>query len=309
MFNTLIIQPIFNLLVFVYALLPGHDFGLAIILFTLVVRIAMWPLIKKQLHHARAMQKLQPELARIKSETKGDRQREAMLVMQLYKEREIKPFASIGLLLVQLPILIALYAGIRRLVDDPTTLLNATYPFIKDLSWMKQVAANISQFDTNFMGLVDLKRAASSNTGVYWPAMAIVALSSAAQYIQSKQLLPQQSKSRSLKQILKEAGEGKKAEQSDVNAAVGRSTRFFLPALIFIFTVGIPAAFSLYFLASGVIALIQQRNILKKDEEELVSIADKSAKKEIIEGEIIETKAKNPKPKTKKTNRKKRKKR
>ena len=66
MFTTFIVQPIFNLLVFIYALIPGHNFGLAIILFTVVVRLLMWPLVKKQLHQAKAMRKLQPELKKIK---------------------------------------------------------------------------------------------------------------------------------------------------------------------------------------------------------------------------------------------------
>jgi YidC/Oxa1 family membrane protein insertase len=56
-FTTLIVQPIFNLLVLIYALLPGHNFGLAIILFTIVVRLLLWPLVKKQLHQAKAMRR------------------------------------------------------------------------------------------------------------------------------------------------------------------------------------------------------------------------------------------------------------
>jgi len=49
MFDLLIVQPIFNLLVLIYAMLPGHNFGLSIIIFTIIVRLLMWPLIKKQL--------------------------------------------------------------------------------------------------------------------------------------------------------------------------------------------------------------------------------------------------------------------
>ena len=101
MFTALIVKPIFNLLVLIYALIPGHNFGLAIILFTILVRILMWPLIKKQLHQAKAMRELQPELKRIKLAAKGDRQKESMMMMELYKEREINPFSSIGLLIVQ----------------------------------------------------------------------------------------------------------------------------------------------------------------------------------------------------------------
>src|SRR6476619_3490617 len=98
-FQVLIVKPIFNLLVFIYAILPGHNFGLAIILFTVVVRLLMWPLVKKQLHQAKAMRELQPELKKIKQASKGDRQKESALLMELYKEREISPFGSIGTLI------------------------------------------------------------------------------------------------------------------------------------------------------------------------------------------------------------------
>ena len=75
MFTTLIIQPIFNFLVLIYAILPGHNFGLAIIIFTVLIRVLMWPLVRKQFHQAKAMRELQPELKRIKQATKGDRQK------------------------------------------------------------------------------------------------------------------------------------------------------------------------------------------------------------------------------------------
>src|SRR4051812_529831 len=112
LFTTLIAQPIFNLLVLIYAILPGHNFGLAIIIFTIIVRLLLWPLVKKQLHQTKMMRKLQPELKRIKKEAKGNRQKESMMTMELYKERGINPFGSIGVMLVQLPILIALYSGL-----------------------------------------------------------------------------------------------------------------------------------------------------------------------------------------------------
>ena len=83
MFTTLIFQPIFNLLVLIYALLPGHNFGVAIILFTIIVRLLMWPLVKRQLHQAKAMRELQPEIKRVKAEAKGDRQKESAMLMEL----------------------------------------------------------------------------------------------------------------------------------------------------------------------------------------------------------------------------------
>src|SRR3982750_4550910 len=104
-FTTIIVQPIFNLLVLIYAIIPGHNFGLAIILFTILIRLLLWPLVKKQLHHAKAIRELSPELKKIKAAAKGDRQKESQMTMELYKERQINPFASLGIVLIQLPIL------------------------------------------------------------------------------------------------------------------------------------------------------------------------------------------------------------
>jgi YidC/Oxa1 family membrane protein insertase len=263
----------------------------------------MWPMVKKQLHHTKAMRALQPELKRIKQATKGNRQQESIMVMELYKERGLNPFAPIGLLILQIPILIALYSGINKIVNNPQTLIDFAYPFVQNLSWMEHLKNNIGQFDNTLFGLVDLGRSAiGKNGGIYWPAMAIVIGASVVQYFQSKQLMPNDDKARNLRSILKAAGDGKQADQSEVSAAVGRSTRYLIPAMIFIFTVNIASALSLYFLATGVVALIQQNNVLKQDETELTATNKKG--KPIIEGEIIESsKKQNPKKSKKKRKR------
>lgn len=235
-FNTFITQPIFNLLVIIQAVLPGHNFGLAIIIFTVVVRLLMWPLVKKQLHHAKAMRELQPELKRVKKAAAGNRQKESMMLMELYKERQINPLAPLGVLILQVPILIALYAGLRHIINDPRAIIDNSYSWLHSLGWMKDIAADIHRFDASLFGVVDLKRAAlNKGGGIYWPAMFIVIASAIAQYYQSKQLMPQDREGRKLRQILRDASSGTSADQSEVNAAVGRSTRYFIPAMIFFF--------------------------------------------------------------------------
>lgn len=304
MFTTLVVQPIFNLLVLIYAFLPGHNFGLAIILFTILVRLLMWPLVKKQLHQAKAMRELQPELKRIKNESKGDKQKESALMMELYKEREINPFGSVGLLLVQLPIFIGLYSGLHRIVNDPHTIVTFSYSWVQNLSWVQTIATDIHRFDHTLFGIVDLTRPAISKTGggIYWPAMLIVLGSAISQYYQAKQLAPDEGEKRSLRKILKEAGTGKKADQTEVNAAIGRSTRYFLPVFIFLVTVNIASALSLYWLTSGIVAFIQQAKVLGQDKTEMASAVTSDNK--VVEAEIIPPK--NKKPPKKKAAKKKR---
>ena len=290
MFTTLIVQPIFNLLVLIYALLPGHNFGLSLIIFTIVVRLLLWPLVKKQLHQASAMRKLQPELKRIKAATKGNRAKESAMLMELYKERGINPIGTLPILVVQLIILIGLYSGLRRVISDPHALVTFAYPALQHLSWIQQLSHNIHMFDNTLFGVVNLSRAAIGP--LYIPAMLIVIGSAVAQFYQSKQLMPTTADQRSLRDILKQAGDGKQADQSEVNAAVGRSTRYLLPVFIFLFTVKLASALSLYWLVGGVVAFIQQSIVLKRDETEMESIADAPTKKDlnaIPEAEIVET--------------------
>jgi len=272
MFETLIVQPIFNLLVLIYALIPGHNFGLAIIIFTVLVRLLMWPLVKKQLNHAKALRELQPELKKIKAATKGNRQKESQLTMELYKEKEINPFASLGIVLVQLPILIGLYVGLRKVIDDPQQILDFSYPALHHLSWMKELQNNIHQFDNSLFGIVDLTRKAVGP--LYWPALLIAVASGIMQFLQSKQLMPQSKEQRSLRKILSEANSGKSADQQEVNAAVSRGTIFLIPAFVTVFAIQLPAALPLYWLASSTVALWQQSIILREGAEE----ADKSVK-------------------------------
>jgi YidC/Oxa1 family membrane protein insertase len=296
MFTTLIVQPIFNLLVLIYALLPGHNFGLALIIFTIVIRLLLWPLVKKQLHQARAMRKLQPELKQIKKDAKGDRQKESMMMMALYKERGINPLGTLPVLIVQLIVLIGLYSGLRRVIDDPHTLVTFAYPFMQHLPWLQTLADNIHHFDNTLFGVVNLGRSAlNPGGGVYWPAMLIVLGSAIAQYYQAKQLMPSDPNGRKLRDILKSAGDGQQADQAEVNAAVGRSTRFLLPVMIFLFTVNIASALSLYWFTGGIVAFIQQAIVLRRDETELEALADGPSKNvaEIPEAEIV----RNPKPK------------
>ncbi len=303
MFELLIVKPIFNLLVLIYALLPSHNFGLAIILFTIVIRFLMWPVVKKQLHQTKAMRALQPELKRIKAAAKGDKQKLNLMTMELYKERGINPFAPIGTLIVQLIILIGLYSGLNRVIKDPQAIIDFSYSWLRGLSWLQTLSFDINQFDDTLFGVIDLSRSAVSNGQIYWPAMFLVAGSAASQFFQSKQLMPKDQDARGLKQILKDASEGKQADSSETNAAVGRSMQYFIPIMIFVFTIGLPSALSLYWFVGGVVAYWQQSRVLGQDQTELATLANKNGKT-VIEGEVIP-----PKKTKKKTSKSKRKKR
>jgi YidC/Oxa1 family membrane protein insertase len=291
MFTTLIVQPIFNLLVFIYASIPGHNFGLAIILFTIIVRMLMWPLVKKQLHQAKLMRKVQPELKKIKKAAAGDKRKEQLMTMELYKERGVNPFGSFGLTLLQLPILFGLYIGLQKVVRDHGAIVSFAYPFLQHFGWMKELAHNIHMFDATLLGSVDLTKSALGAHGIYWPAMIIVLGSATAQFYQSRQLMPTPKDARGLRAILREAKDGKQADQADVNAAMSRNMMFLMPLLVLSFTIHLASALSLYWLVGSLVAVVQQHIVLRDDAVEMDASVEKTGvtrEKNAIEAEIVE---------------------
>ena len=307
MFTHLIVQPIFNLLVLIYALLPGHNFGLSLIVFTVIVRLLMWPLVKRQLRQTKLMRKLQPELRRIKQEAKGNKQKESLLMMELYKERGVNPLSTIPTLIVQLVILIGLYSGLRKVIDNPQNMVAFAYPALQHLSWMQHLAHHAKDFDNTLFGLVDLSRSALGPKGTYLPALLLVVGSAVVQFSTSRQLMPVDKNARKLRDILKSAGEGKQADQAEVNAAVGRSTQYIIPFMVFLFTVNLPAALSLYWFTGGVVAYIQQFIALREDEADLEKVAEGKPGKDvskIAEAEVVAEPEPKPKPRPKKSSKK-----
>lgn len=291
-FNALIGKPIFNLLIIIIALLPGHNLGWAIVIFTVLVRLALYPLLKKQLHHAMAMRKLQPEIRRIKKESKGDRQKEYALMQELYKEREIKPFASIGILLAQLPILLALFYAINTIIKDPTTVVSNAYFWVQNLPFIENLASGASQLDTVFLGFVDLTQSFSGDGSL--GALVLVIGSVIVQFYQSRQLMMTDKDARGLRQILKDSSQGKEVDQTEIQAATSKFTLYVIPLFLFFVAINLAAAISLYWLVGGVIAIIQQTRILKKDVEEMETLAvtnpqssKKSKKSKAKEAEIV----------------------
>lgn len=155
MFNLLdiiIVRPIVNILFLIYSVVG--DFGLAIILFTIVVKLLTWPLMKRQINQTKMMRKIQPELAEIKKNCKGNRQMESLQMMDLYKKNNIKPMRSILSILIQFPIFIALFTAINVSVrpcavnedynvpintctnktDTTYSVEHSAYPFVRPLN-------------------------------------------------------------------------------------------------------------------------------------------------------------------------------
>lgn len=275
-FDLLVVQPIFNLLIGLYSVIPGGDFGISLIIFTVLVRFALYPLIKKQLHQTQAMKKLQPELARIKREAKGNRQLEGMQMMELYKKHGVNPFRSIGILLIQLPIFIALYHVIQIFTQHRDQIAKFTYGFMENIGPIKQLIEAPNQFNETFIGLVDLTKAAITTNGVDWILVGLAIVAAVTQYVMSKQTMPHSEPTKGLRQVMAEAAEGKQADQAEMNAIVMTKMIKVLPFMMFFIMISVPGALALYYAVSNIVAMMQQGYLLKKDEEELEELADET---------------------------------
>ena len=272
-------QPIFNLLIGLYSIIPGGDFGISLIIFTILVRFALFPLVKKQLHQSKMMRKLQPELVKIKKRAKGNKQLEGMQMLELYKKHGVSPFRSIGILLIQLPIFLALFSVIQIFTTYRDQIAKFTYDFMEGIGPIKQLIEHPDQFNEKLLGMVDLTKAAFSTNGVDIFLIVLAVVAAYTQYVMSKQTMPHDESKKRLRDIMKEAAEGKQADQSEMSAAMMTKMVKILPFFMFFIMISVPGALALYYAVSNIVAVAQQSYLLKKDEEELEEIAEETPKK------------------------------
>lgn len=279
MFEVLIVQPIFNLLMLIYSLIPGGDFGIALIIFTIIIRFALYPLLKRQLHQTQLMRKLQPQLAKIKERNKGNKQVEAMQMMELYKKHGVSPFRSILILLIQLPIFIGLYQVIQIVTLHRDQISKHMYDVFERIGPIKQLIDNPDDFNHKMLGFIDLTKTAFSDGTVNVALLILALISAVTQYIMSKQTMPHTGPRKSLRQVMREAADGKAHDQSDVNAAVMENMVKIMPIMMLFIMVSLPGALALYYTMSNLVAVAQQHYLLSRDQEELEEIAEEVIEK------------------------------
>lgn len=118
MYHNFIFLPLYNGLVAIMNVVPGIDLGLAVIIFTIIIRFILFPLSKKALLTQVKMKNIEPEVNKIKAQYSGNRQEQALKIMELYKQKGVKPFAGILLLIIQLPILFGLISVFYKIIPE-----------------------------------------------------------------------------------------------------------------------------------------------------------------------------------------------
>lgn len=225
MFQTILVTPLLNALLYLYNTIAFQDLGVAIILLTLAIRIVFFPLFYRSAKNQSLIQKLQPELAKIQHDHKDNKEKQAQAMMELYRHHKVNPFSGFLMILVQLPVLIALYqVFLKRFSPE---IFPQLYSFV----------AHPEHLNTTFLNLIDLSG----------KSILMVSLAAIAQYLQGYLAIPK----------LKKGQEVSPAEK------IGRQMVYFGPFLSVMVLGNLPAAIGLYWLITSLFTAVQQIYINK----------------------------------------------
>ncbi len=318
--DMIVVRPIVNILFVIFNLV--HDFGLAIIIFTIIVKLLMLPLTKRQLNQTKLIRKIQPELTKIKKNCKGNKQLESLQTMDLYKRYNVKPFASILTLIIQLPIFIAIFSAIRVIATPlpQDNLMNRAYDIVayegseirtleeKQKAYLadltneqipveEKVAYDFHPMLFNFVRL-DVKASDVMMGKFSWSALFILVcaiMASVVQYYATKQQMPsgKSEKKKSFREIVNEAKNGKEIDESEISSITTSQMSTMMPIMMFIIMFNLNGALAFYYFLSNIITIIQQRIVFKKVDQEIDAVTDKAVLKElkkIKEAEVVTNK-------------------
>lgn len=255
-FNTFFMGPILNVLVLIldglnFLHLPGA-LGFSIIILTILIRILVWPLMSSQLKSAKKMQELKPHLDALKAKHKNDKKAFAQAQMDLYKEHGVNPAGGCLPVLIQFPILIALYQTIFAFFNGASGLVqinNMLYPFIPHLK-------NVPSLD--FLGVnLAVKPSEFGQNGIF--LLFIPILTALLTFIQSKMMVP----AKSLKEYPKDTPKEKKEKESteDAMGAMQGQMMYLMPVMIGYFAFQFPIGLSLYWNTMTIVGIYQQYKI------------------------------------------------
>lgn len=230
LFNTLLVVPLLNLLVFFYNIIPGQDLGIAIILLTIVIKLALYPLSHQSIKSQKALQDLQPKMEALKKQYKNDKEKLAKEMMALYKTEKVNPLSSCLPLLIQLPFLIAVFQVFRTGVDSAS--LELLYSFVTNPGELNPIA----------FGFLNLSN----------PNVILAALTGGAQFWQTKMLMS--------KKQPKVPG----AKDEDMMAVMNKQMLYFMPIITVVIGASLPAALILYWLTMTLVTVFQQKMMFKK---------------------------------------------
>ncbi len=244
LFHNFFYAPLYNGLILFINFIPFHSVAIAVVLFTCIIKIIIFPLSVQSIRTQFEMKRIEPEINEIKTKYKDDKKLQAEKTMELYKEKKINPFAGIILMLIQLPILIALYwvflkGGLPHI--DQTTI----YSFTKIPSIINMNLFGISVADKSVVFAI------------------LVAIT---QFLQMQITMPSVKK--------KPAVDGKKPGFGDELAkSMSVQMKYVMPIIMFFIAKSFPLVVSLYLITSSLFAIGQEYYIRGKYKKEDAQVA------------------------------------
>ncbi len=231
LFNLILYQPLFNALILLYQYLPGHDFGIAVIVLTVLIRLFLYPSMAQSLRSQRALSQLQPKMQEIQKKYKQDISKQSQAMLELYRKEKISPLSGILPLLIQLPILIALYQLFWKGFEA------------KQMVFLYSFVPNPGQIDPTFLNFLNLAQS----------SIFLAVLAGLFQYFQGKGMLVNPS-------VRPKSTEGSSTKFSDM---LQKQMLYFFPVFTVFILWKLPAAIGLYWLATTIFSIVQQYLIFR----------------------------------------------
>ena len=213
-------QPVLNVLIYLYDTAALHNLGFAIVLVTILIRLILFPFFHKGAKQQMLMQRIQPQVKKIQETHKKDVQKQSEELMALYKEHGINPFSSFLLLLVQIPIMIALYWAVRSGLSS--VHITGLYAFVPAPQ----------SINANFLGFINLAA----------PSVFLLLCAALAQYVQARLAIYKMP-----------AGHVPSSTEK-----IARQMAFIGPVMTIVIFYALPAAVALYWFVTSLFAIVQQ---------------------------------------------------
>ena len=256
MFDTFIINPFITFITFLYDVL-GNNIVLAIVVFTVVVRVLTYPLTMQQQRSSKAMQKIQPQLKKLREKHKGDREKFSQAQMALYREHKINPLGGCLPLVIQMPILLGLYSSILNVLASTPTQLIALNDRL-----LVPTLGTLVPLEKVWLGM-DLTLAPTANP-IYALALPLLVMGST--WLQSKLTMGNQPKP-------EKRDDGK----PDQSAAMQQSMTTMMPLMFGFFSLSFSVGLSIYFIVSNTIGIAQYGWMGRQDKQR-VAVAEEEAR-------------------------------
>ena len=229
--HTFFFDPVYNSLVFFIDVIPGGDVGLAIIATVFLVKTILFPVSVKAAKTQRIMKEIEPHLKELKETHKDDKEAQAKAMMEIYKNAGMNPFASILLIFIQIPVVIALYFSVYRGggIALPAINTDLLYSFV----------AEPMTITMNFLGMIDITER----------SVLLAVAAGVTQFFVVSVTMPK----------LPPKVEGAEPNmKDDFMRNMQVQMKYVMPVLIGVIAYTISAAIALYFLVSNIVALIQE---------------------------------------------------